>query len=163
MDVQTATVVITGISIIIGIIVFILSRRQELETRQAALFMQVYNRWTQRDVVKAYGMSRYQYLYDNFDEFLQKYHVTANPEAYTDLMMLCAFFEGLGILVKKGLIDINLVEDLFSQRIMWLWEEKATPNVDRARQLTNDPTQFDSIEYLYNLMKQRQHAPVVST
>jgi nitrate reductase gamma subunit len=42
MDVQTATVVITGISIIIGIIVFILSRRQETETRQAALFMEIY-------------------------------------------------------------------------------------------------------------------------
>jgi hypothetical protein len=56
MDVQTATVVVTGISIIIGIIVFIVSRKQELETRQAALFMQVYDRWSSRDAVKAYGL-----------------------------------------------------------------------------------------------------------
>lgn len=45
MDVQTATVVITGISIIIGIIVYILSRQHELETRQAQLFMEIYNHY----------------------------------------------------------------------------------------------------------------------
>jgi hypothetical protein len=56
MDIQTATVVVTGISIITGIIVFIVSRKQELETRQAALFMQVYDRWSSRDAVKAYGL-----------------------------------------------------------------------------------------------------------
>jgi hypothetical protein len=45
MDVQTATVVVTGISIVIGVILSINSRKQELETRQAQLFMQIYNWW----------------------------------------------------------------------------------------------------------------------
>jgi len=55
MDLQTATVVIAGISVIIGVINSILSSRraekndqQMLETRQAELFSNIYNRWTAR-------------------------------------------------------------------------------------------------------------------
>jgi hypothetical protein len=59
MDVQTATVVITGISIIIGVILSINSRKQELETRQAQLFMQVYGQWTTPEFAKAYAETRY--------------------------------------------------------------------------------------------------------
>ena len=70
MDVQTATVVITGISIIIGIIVFILSRRQEMETRQAALFMEIYNRWSTKTTAEQYGRIRYSYDIQNFDGHL---------------------------------------------------------------------------------------------
>jgi hypothetical protein len=71
-------------------------------------------------------------------------------------MTTYAFFEGIGVLVKKGLIDIELVEDLFSQRIIWVWENWAQPGIDQVRTLTNDQTQWDSFEYLYHEMKHRQ-------
>jgi hypothetical protein len=75
MDVQTATVLITGISVIIAAVNSIISSRradvqraltlktqqQALETRQAQLFMQVYNRWSSIEVTKGYGFLRYQY------------------------------------------------------------------------------------------------------
>lgn len=61
MDVQTITVVITGISIIIGVILSLNSRKQELETRQAQLFMQIYNRWNSQEITKSYGALRFKY------------------------------------------------------------------------------------------------------
>jgi hypothetical protein len=75
--------------------------------------------------------------------------------------MFITFFEGLGMLVKRGLIDIEMVEDLFSGRIIWYWETQVAPYVDKVRQNLNDPTQADSIEYLYNVMKQRAGKQVV--
>ena len=71
------------------------------------------------------------------------------------MQTLNAFFEGVGVLVKKRLIDIELVEDLLSQRILWYWE-KTKPIATVIRRELNDPTQLDSVEYLYNQMKQRQ-------
>ena len=177
MNVETATVLVAGVSVVIAAINSIISSRraeeqrqltleaqqQALETRQAQLFMEVYNRWNSRDIVKAYGMTRYEYHYDTFDEYLQKYHISANPEAWTDMMTLNTFYEGLGVLVKKGLIDISLVEDLFSQRIIAFWD-KGKSMIETVRQFTNDPTQYDSIEYLYNVMKRRvQQKTTVST
>jgi hypothetical protein len=74
--------------------------------------------------------------------------------AYSNLQILHNFFEGLGLLVKRGLIDITMVEDLFSQRILWHWEN-FKPAYLMARNMLNDPTQYDSIECLYKEMTQR--------
>jgi hypothetical protein len=162
-------------SVVIGVVNQIVSNRRaeeqraetqktqqlSLETRQAQLFMQIYNRWNSRDVLKAYGLVRYQYIYHDFNEYLQKYHVTVNPESYADIMTLGTFFEGLGILVKSGLLDVSLVEDLFSKRIIWFYEEKGL--IDATRQFSSDPTQWDSLVYLYHVMKQRQQQATART
>jgi hypothetical protein len=42
------------------------------------------------------------------------------------------------------------------------WETHAAPYVDDLRQNLDDPTIADSVEYLYNLMKQRQQATVTT-
>ena len=168
MDVQTITVVIAGISVIIGVMNSILSSRraekndqQMLETRQAQLYTQIYNRWNSRDLVNAYGQIRYRYQWEpRAEDWYQKYGIDVNPQAYADFAILGTFFEGLGILVKKRLVDVTLVEDLLSQRIIWYWEQVLKPLVGGIRQITNDPTQWDHIEYLYNEVKQRQQAAV---
>ena len=69
----------------------------------------------------------------------------------------------LGVIVQKGLIDISLVEDLFSQRIIWLWENKHQHLINDIRKLTDDPTQYDHIEYLYRELKKRQQQATPST
>ena len=163
MDVQTATVVITGISIIIGVILSINSRKQELETRQAQLFMQIYNRWTSQEVTKSYGALRYKYLEQDwiaFCEDLFSNRQGKNPDVdldwYSEHQMLATFFEGLGILVKKDLVDLSMVEDLFSSRLIWYWETQILPLRDVVRTYQHDSTLYDSIEYLYNELKQRE-------
>jgi hypothetical protein len=167
MDVQTISVVIAAVSVVIGVINSILSSRRAaqndqmmLETRQAQLFAQIHSWWRSRDGVKAYGKVRYSY-YDplqkmGIEDYLEKYGASGDIEVYADQMTLNTFLEGVGVLVKKGLIDIELVEDLLSQRIIWYWENMLGPIVDYVRKLTDDPTQYDSIEYLYHEMKHRQ-------
>jgi hypothetical protein len=93
---------------------------------------------------------------------MKRVNVLTNLEGFIDVMSLFFFFEGIGVLVKKGLIDIELVEDLFSRRIIWFWENHMALRVDGIRRVDqyrrdmNDPTQYDSWEYLYNLMKERE-------
>ena len=158
---QTLTVVVTGIGVLIAAINQIYISRQaneqrqrELETRQAQLFMQIYNRWTAKDMAAAYGLVRYKYSWETAEESFEKYLPDKDIDAYSNLQILHNFFEGLGLLVKRGLIDITMVEDLFSQRIIWHWE-RHKPAYLRARTMLNDPTQYDSIEYLYDQMMQR--------
>jgi hypothetical protein len=167
MDVQTISVVIAAVSVVIGVINSILSSRRAaqndqlmLETRQAQLFTQINSWWRTRDAVKAYGNVRYVYSQEylktkDFDDFLSKYHINVDPEAYADQMTLWAFLEGIGVLVKRRLIDIDMVKDLLSERIVWFWENLFAPNIDQIRKLTDDPTQYDHIEYLYHEMKRR--------
>jgi hypothetical protein len=177
VDVQTISIVVAAVSVFIAAINSIYSSRraeqndqQMLETRQAQLFSQISSWWRTRDAVKAYGNVRYKYTQDflqnqlSFDEYFGKYHVTADPEAYADQMTLWTFFEGIGVLVKKGLIAVELVEDLLSQRIIWIWENLLGPFVAGVRKYTDEPTQYDSIEYLSTVMKQRaEQQATVST
>jgi hypothetical protein len=169
MDIQTISIVIAAIGVFIAAINSIYASRRAdeqrqltletqqhaLETRQAQLFMQIYNRWTAKDMAAAYGLVRYKYSWQSVEESFEKYLPDKDIDAYSNLQILHNFFEGLGLLVKRGLIDITMVEDLFSQRILWHWE-RHKPVYLQARTMLNDPTQYDSIEYLYNLMKQRQ-------
>jgi hypothetical protein len=100
-----------------------------------------------------------------FEEFCNAYTMVGDEgdiEIHADQGTILHFFEGLGVLVKKGLIDIELVEDLLSQRIIWIWEHMIGPNIGYIRKITDDPTQYDHIEYLYNLMKQREQSAAVS-
>jgi hypothetical protein len=61
--------------------------------------------------------------------------------------------------VKKGLLDITFVEDLFSRRIIWWWEQHRS-TYEENRKILNDSNLYDSLEYLYNLMKQREQTAV---
>ena len=52
-------------------------RKRELETRQAELFMQIYNRWTDKDMAAAYGLTRFQYTkeWETPEEAFEKIHL----------------------------------------------------------------------------------------
>jgi len=116
--------------------------------------MQIYNRWTTKEMTSAYGLVRYKYTCKDLDEGLRKYGADVDTDAYSNLQILHNFYEGLSILVKRNLINIGMVEDLFSQRIVWHWE-RHKPAFVAVRERLKDPTQYDSIEYLYNEMKKR--------
>jgi hypothetical protein len=72
------------------------------------------------------------------------------------------FFEGIGVLVKRQLIDIDIVEDLLANRIIWWWEKFRLVS-QLAREFTGDSKLHDHTEYLYNMMKQRQQVTAGST
>jgi len=68
-ELQTLSITIGILSacvgVVIGVVNQILSRRRvektqqlTLETRQAQLFMQVYSRWTTKEMTSAYGLTR---------------------------------------------------------------------------------------------------------
>jgi hypothetical protein len=142
-DLQTISITIgiltACITVIIGVVNSIQSNKraelndqQTLETRQAQLYMQVYNRWNSREMSNAYQQVRYVYQIEyeglSYDEVRSKFGPKVNPEAAANIFMLGTFFEGLGVLVKKGLIDITLIEDLLSQRVIWWYETAIYPS-----------------------------------
>lgn len=70
------------------------------------------------------------------------------------------YFEGVGVLVSRHLIDIDLVEDLMGNHIVWVWE-KIEPVVQELRKVIN-PKEADAVERLYNaIQEKRQHETVI--
>lgn len=76
--------------------------------------MDVYNHWTSRDITKVYGAVRFKYSIDKWlqyvDHFLRNSRdgvpdPNMDVDEYADHQILVMFFEGLGILVKRRLVD----------------------------------------------------------
>jgi hypothetical protein len=120
-----------------------------LETRQAQLFMQIYSQWNTMEFGRQYEKSM-RMEWTDFDDFNEKY--LGDIEAYTAWRMMARFFEGIGVLVQRGLIDVTLVDDLMSGETMRFWE-RFQPLIEEMRSRLNWPQAVEWVEYLYEQVR----------
>ncbi|MFH1180281.1 MAG: hypothetical protein V1710_07970 [Candidatus Bathyarchaeota archaeon] len=124
------------------------AQQQTLETRQAQLFVQLYSQYYNKDFVTAINkVSRMKY--QSYEEFWEKY---GNLEDAQSWDLLSHYFEGAGILVRKGLIEPSLVSDLVSEEFIDYWEIMS-PFIKEYRIRSNKPNAGENQEYLYELLK----------
>ena len=172
VDAQTIGVLVTAASVTVAAIyyMFTLSVRMRahkatLDTRQAQLFMQLFDRFNSSEFTLNYGRARYEILpqLNNSPEELNKFifkntNEKFNSEVFLLFHQLSVFFDGVGVLVQKDLINIDLVERLFSDRIIWFWT-MIKPRIIFSRE-SQGPQLYENMEWLYHEMIQRQEKPV---
>jgi hypothetical protein len=73
----------------------------------------------------------------------------------SDLNEVGWFFEGVGVLLHRKLIDIAAVDDLFSSPIKISWEIMK-PIAEGERKKFSRPQIWEWWEYLYNEMQKRE-------
>jgi len=74
-------------------------------------------------------------------------------------MRIFQYYDGLGVLISKGLLDKTLVADMMSELLILFWE-KNEEVVKSAREYYNQPLAIMWTEYLYNEIKEivdKQH------
>ena len=75
---------------------------------------------------------------------------------------MLSFFNGIGVLLHRKLIDIEMVDDLISVNIRGYWK-KFGSLVYRSREIIDEPKLYFYTEYLYNeIMKKYDKAPDIS-
>jgi len=99
------------------------TREVELETRQARLFMEIYNHFNAQDFKNQVINVIFQQKWRDYEDWLQKYSAEADPEAYSCWLSVASYYEGIGVLVKRKLIDKNIVIDLLYAQISITWEK----------------------------------------
>jgi len=132
------------------------NQQLQLETRQAQLFMNLYETWRSPDFRKRQNWINRVLEYEDREDFWEKYGPVTNPDAFASWASIAAYYEGIGVLVERGLIDINLVYDLLHVSIIRAWE-KMSPEFKEARESEDGhPKLWDSFEYLYHEIKKRE-------
>jgi hypothetical protein len=126
------------------------TQQQNLETRQAQLFMQIYAKWADEGFSQKW-LNSFSERYTDFSDFKSK--VIDKPDRYLTMFMFARFFEGLGVLVEAGLLDIRLIALTMCSDTKIIWDQLG-PIMGEWRRYTKVPRMFDKTEYLYNaLMK----------
>ena len=161
VDIQAISVIIAAASVALAALNSILaSRRTErneqltLETRQASLFMQLFSISDIREFIEDFGKIAYQFEYKNLEDWEEKYGPLVDLSKYSSWARVGRFFDGVGILVRKNLIDANLVTELLREIVINSWESMRIW-VYEIRELMNTPEVWENFEYLYNEVKNR--------
>jgi hypothetical protein len=154
VDVQTIGVLVTAASVTIAAIYYIFTLRNNqrnikttLETRQAQLFQSTYSRFSSKEMMLDF-IKLVSWEWRDYDDYMEKYGLN-NPEEYAAFWEIANFFEGLGIYLKRGLFEADIIDDFLSGPIRIFWE-KMRPIILEHRTRENWPSYFEWVEYLYN-------------
>ena len=164
--VQIVGVSATAIAAVVGVSSYINSnkrsqetRNRELETRQAQMFMNIYQQTTSKDFTSAWNtfMSS---QWENYREYRELYQ---KKEFANASMILGMYWEGLGVLVKEGFLPIRLVALLITGMTRAFWE-KLKPINEEARVDMGYVRWMSETEYLYDeLLRYIDEHPELST
>jgi len=147
VDIQTISIAIASASVFAAAIYYMFRIRHEAKVRQTDLVMKLYSQF-------------------NSLEFQKMWHEVLNREArdwqdynnkygLVEFTAVAIFFEGIGILLKRKLINIELIDDMFTTDVKWTWERIKDLTLE-YRKVRNQPEIFEWFEYLYNEMQKRQ-------
>jgi hypothetical protein len=131
------------------------AQQLQLETRQAQLLMQVYNKFDTKEKHHAYTQI-WNWQWNDFEDFWTRYGVTENLENWQILTSFLAFYEGLGTLVKTSKLPIEEVYLMLGGLTISVWG-KFVPILDKIREQMNYPRFASETEWLYHeLMKYQE-------
>jgi hypothetical protein len=146
IDVQTISVAVASTGVLAAAIYYILSLRHQTRVREGDMIMRLYSYYCSEEYSKASG----RYLaaeFKDFEDFQGKYGVVGEHPVTIAFMTVMTFFEGIGALLKRGLADIALINDLFAVKIHW---KKVEPIMEDLRKYLDEPRLFENFEFLYN-------------
>lgn len=168
VSLQTVLTYLTLISIPVGVIYHILTlnntrknQEMQLETRQAQLFMQMYNRF--QDSVRGLDWSEIIFTkLSGLDEFFEKSKSDENFRLVTQAFF--AFYEGLGVLVKEGYLSLRLIVLMWAGSTRKFYENIVLPIIEEGKVYWDYPRLWSETVYVCKeVLKYMEEHPELRT
>jgi len=156
---QTVFQFLQTVGILVGVFYYVMTiranqRNQELtlksqqlatDTRQAQLFLQMYNRL--QDILPQFSWEDlFNTPVSGFDEYISRYE---SDEHFRDgFNHLSNFFEALGVLVKAGYLDIHLIAMMWANMTMSYWNFLLKPSLEGIREHYGRKRVWSEAEYV---------------
>lgn len=150
LDIPSVSAIAAAVGVIIGVVFTALQLRDLVRTRQTDLVIRLYS---------TFGSNEYQEATRKVMALeFKDYRDYVKKGGCTDVVAVGTLFEGIGVLLHRKLIDIGLVDDLFSEPINVIWR-KMKPWIESDRKRLDQPRMFEWFEYIYNEMQRRAQRP----
>ena len=139
----------TPLVAIIGIVIALVQLRDQNRIRQMEIAMQMYSTFGHGEFMQHHQHVR-NWKYDTYESFKKK----ASQEDNVSLMVVSVFFENMGLLYKRGLAPLELLDDLLSGPIISTWR-KVKPVWVGLRKEYGQPQWAEWFEMLNDAMTER--------
>jgi len=147
LDIASISALVAAIGVIVGVTLTTIELRNLVKQRQTDLVIRLYSTWGGKEFQEAYEKTMIMESKD-YSKAVKRGKLQA------DVNTISSFFEGIGILLHRKLVDIGLVDDLFRESVNLVWN-KVKPVLYEARKQSNLPY-GRWFEYLFNEMKKRE-------
>lgn len=143
------------ISVVAAVTYYIVISRNTSRNRKAQFFMQIYGSYQRAGFLKQF-IDVLNMEWDDFDDYWENYGMVTNSEDAAKIHAIGNYLEGIGVMVKRKFIDIDLVDDLMTGIVKRYWE-KMEEVIIQQRVLLNWPEAYEWTEYLYNKIVDKQN------
>jgi len=142
-----SSMIVASIGLVGAVIYYINDHRNQARMRKTDLIMRLYATFMSKEFQEA-DVKVIMLDVKDLAEYQDKYgpYPSEHP-MHVAFRSVAAFFEALGILLKKGLIEIDLVYEIFVVNQRW---EKLWPIIRDLRKEFDFPGYMDKFEYLYH-------------
>jgi hypothetical protein len=146
VDLTEISAVVAAAGVLVGVVYYILDMRNQSRMRKTDLLTRLYSTMVNKDWLEAWQKVQSREAL-NYGDYLEKY-------GFVELNEIFVFFDQLGRLMKKGLIDIELMPLTYGQvNVTW---EKIKPVLEGSRKRYNAPNHGEYAEYLCSELKKRE-------
>jgi len=153
VDYQTLSIVLTGIGMIIALTYYALQIRNQNRTRQAQLYMGIINTFNSLEFRTQWHISE-STKWTDYDDYKEKYSPEKNQEVLTANVMMFTFFDSIGALVKKNLLNLELVDGSLALSIVVTWRMYEEV-IKGDREYFQAPSMWEDFEYIYIELNER--------
>jgi hypothetical protein len=124
------------------------TQKMQLETRQVQIFM--------NNIIGVRSSPEFQKLiyrvtfideWNDLQDYFNRYGPEHNLDAYSEHMFVWQLYDSVGFLLKKEVIDLSYIDDLFKASLIVAWK-KFEPVIKMNRQRVNQPNLWNQFEYL---------------
>jgi hypothetical protein len=152
VDIQTVSIAIASASVVAGIVYYAFQFRHQTKIRKTDLLTRLYSIMVSKDWLEAWQKVQDREAL-NYGDYLKKYGFVELNEVYV-------FLQQLGMLLKKGLIDVDMIPLSYGQ-VNGQWE-KMKPVLEGGRKKWDTPKLGNEVEYLCSELRKREQTGVHS-
>lgn len=139
------------LGVTVSILYYAMVLRNSNRTRSAQLFMSLHSAMTDPEGMSSFMETMYM-EWEDYADFERKYGSDNNPKAYLQRVTVWNSYNNYGVLLKRGLIDPEMVYDAAGAAITMSWE-KWMPIVMEQRVRYMGPNYMEHWEYIATVMK----------
>ena len=147
VDLTSISAMLAAIGVFVGVVFAILELRDLVRTRQTDLVTSIYSTVSTREYLEAWEKFRDREITD-LNEYKKKHGLI-------ELNIVMTRYDQIGALLRRKLIDVELVQDLFGPTAISIWEKLKKPILEDEKRL-GKPHVWKAVEYLYNEMQKRE-------